>query len=347
MNIDDILGGEGGEDPSLDAGAPAPSEFDTFSAQYDALASGGTIEDAVAPTPAPAASPPTPIEAPQHWAPQDRELFARVPLEHQQWMLDRHRAMEGDYTRRMQHLKSQWDEAQGEVAFGRQLRTMYSPLAHYGASQGLDELGMARQAAAYMQAFYANPQEFARWVAQQAGIEVPQPDVDGYVDPDAQNRAWIQQELAKRDQLLQQIAQTQQNGLAAVHAAQEQQMVEWIQRESQSFVGARDAAGNLLHPLMENPQFAQMVGMVLEKDGADDFGLPEAYAKVAALFSGQQPQSNGRAAAQSPAQRAAAARHAATGISGNSRTAIAAAPRRAMSSREALEAAFNELGYTG
>lgn len=45
-----------------------------------------------------------PGEAPKHWAKADRELFAKQPKEAQDFLMRRHKEMEGDYTRRVQGL---------------------------------------------------------------------------------------------------------------------------------------------------------------------------------------------------------------------------------------------------
>lgn len=45
---------------------------------------------------------PKPVDAPEHWSQADKDHFATVPVEHQEWLLGRHAEMEGDYTRKMQ-----------------------------------------------------------------------------------------------------------------------------------------------------------------------------------------------------------------------------------------------------
>lgn len=40
------------------------------------------------------------VEAPQHWPQADRDMFAKQAPEAQKWLLDRHKAMETDYTRK-------------------------------------------------------------------------------------------------------------------------------------------------------------------------------------------------------------------------------------------------------
>lgn len=44
------------------------------------------------------------IEAPSHWSEADKALFEKAPDELKSWMLDRHKAMEADYTRKTQEV---------------------------------------------------------------------------------------------------------------------------------------------------------------------------------------------------------------------------------------------------
>ena len=46
----------------------------------------------------------TGLEAPSNWSQEDKELFSSQPKEVQQYLLNRHKAMEGDYTRKMQEI---------------------------------------------------------------------------------------------------------------------------------------------------------------------------------------------------------------------------------------------------
>src|SRR5688572_17361777 len=46
-------------------------------------------------------------EAPQHWPADKREMFAKLPSEAQRLLLDRHKEMEADYTRKTTELSEQ------------------------------------------------------------------------------------------------------------------------------------------------------------------------------------------------------------------------------------------------
>lgn len=46
------------------------------------------------------------VEPPQHWAEGDKAKFKEAPAELKTWLLDRHKAMEGDYTRKMQDISN-------------------------------------------------------------------------------------------------------------------------------------------------------------------------------------------------------------------------------------------------
>lgn len=60
-------------------------------------------EPAPQPTPEPTPEPPRPaVEPPSHWPAEQRERFAKLDPDSQQWMLDQHRSMVADYTRKTQ-----------------------------------------------------------------------------------------------------------------------------------------------------------------------------------------------------------------------------------------------------
>lgn len=47
-----------------------------------------------------------PVEPPAHWSEADKTKFKSVPPDSQAWVMERHRAMEGDYTRKMQAIST-------------------------------------------------------------------------------------------------------------------------------------------------------------------------------------------------------------------------------------------------
>jgi hypothetical protein len=229
---------------------PAPSREDgrdergRFAAKQAAEAAAADPETAAtAPTEPPAPTEPeTPAvpvaEAPQHWAAADKELFAKLPPDGQKFLVERHKAMEGDYTRRMQEIAplrkaaEQWQpylqqmNATPEQAFTGLLQ------AEYQLRTGTPEQKQAL---------------FQQW-AQDYGITLGQtaqpPAEDQYIDPQV---AALKQEIAEmkawrssRDQ-----AEAQQR------QQEEQKQRQTLQSTISSFATEKTEAGAPAHPHYE------------------------------------------------------------------------------------------------
>jgi hypothetical protein len=189
-----------------------------------------TAPDPAAETAAPAEQPAAPetetpavptVEAPQHWAAADKERFAKLPPDGQQFLLDRHKAMEGDYTRRMQ-----------EIAPLRKTAEQWTPyLAQIGATP--EQAFQALIGAEYTLRNGTPDQKQAalRQLAQDYQIPLTQaaqqPAADEYVDPQvaalnqklAQLEAWKNSsEQAEQQRQRQQMEQRQSELTATISA---------------------------------------------------------------------------------------------------------------------------------
>lgn len=224
---------------------PAPSRDDgrdergRFAAKQAAEAAAADPETVAEPAPAEPPAPTEPVvpavEAPQHWAAADKELFAKLPPDGQKFLVERHKAMEGDYTRRMQEIAplrkaaEQWQpylqqmNATPEQAFTTLLQ------AEYQLRTGTPE----------------QKQAMFQQLAQDYGITLGQtaepPAVDEYVDPQV---AALKQELAEikawktsRDQ-----AETQ------YRQQQEQKQQQTLHSTITSFEAEKTEAGAPAHP---------------------------------------------------------------------------------------------------
>lgn len=215
-----------------------------------------------------------PLEAPQHWDQQARELFATRDRETQEWLLARHRAMEGDYTKKMQaHADA--------IRYAEQTRSAWNQVAQHAAHLGMDEAGVQRMAQAYLSNYLQNPQQFVHWLAQQVGYQPPQPDE--YQSPEAQRLAAIERQIGEQRAMQQWAYQQHQN---MVRQAQEEQLRGEIQSELGAFESAKDAKGNLKHPLMQNEQARELIASHMAQTGAS---LEESYSRVAAFYQPQRP----------------------------------------------------------
>ena len=182
----------------------------------------------------PAVEAPPEITAPEHWGAEDREVFTNAPKELQDWLLSRHKAMEGDYTRKAQDisdLKRDYEPVQ-------QLLAPYKAnLAQSGISPAQYVERLARADLLLNQ----NPMEGLKQVAQMYNIDLSQfgkPAEEGdIVDPEVQA---LRNELAD---LRGTVNQRQQAESAQQHNT--------ILTEIQSFAEAKDEQGNLAHPHFE------------------------------------------------------------------------------------------------
>jgi hypothetical protein len=198
------------------------------------------------------------LEAPQHWNAADRELFSSQPAEAQEFLLKRHKEMEGDYTRKSQDAadtKRQYDS----------IRDALSPYEQEFASAGLDHAGAVRKLASVHQALKTNGKEAIMNLAQTYGIDLSEPDIDDTTDPALRN---IQQKMNQIE-----------SGLSRQEAVAQQSQADALLSTIQQFETAKDADGTILHPhfLDLKDDITGLFNAGLAKD------LDEGYRKALAL----------------------------------------------------------------
>ena len=198
------------------------------------------------------------IEAPEHWAAADREIFEKQSPESQQWLLDRHKAMEGDYTRKNQELSTirRRSEAVDDAL---------DPYREEFSQAGLDDAGAIRQLASWHASLRSNPKEAIQKLATMYGADLTQTEeVDEFADPAI---AAVQKELQEMKQMQsrneQQAQQTQQ---------------EKLRTQIQDFEEAKDESGSLKHPHFQ-AVYEDMTTLI--KNGLAK-GLDDAYTKATA-----------------------------------------------------------------
>ncbi len=166
-----------------------------------------------------------PLEAPQHWAPADQERFKSLPKEAQEFVLDRHRSMEADYTRKTQEIAS--IRKRGEA-----LEEVISPYRQDFSLAGMDDVAAIRQLFAVHDSLKRDPTNTVKWLAQQYGADLTQTDED--VDP----------QVARLQQQIHQMHQEQQR----VHTAQQEQQQQALVNQIKAFEEEKDEGGKLKHP---------------------------------------------------------------------------------------------------
>lgn len=176
------------------------------------------------------------LEPPEHWSQDHRELFVNQPREVQEFLLDRHKAMEGDYTRKSQELAKY-------KKLGETLEESFSPYRQDFEMNGLDETGAVKQLLAVHDLLKRNPEEGLTWLAQQYNYQ-PSTDYeqdsgyDEYADPET---------LALRREL-----NEIKTGLNQFQQAQQQQAQKEVINRFNSFQSQTDSTGNLAHPLYDD-----------------------------------------------------------------------------------------------
>lgn len=166
------------------------------------------------------------LDAPEHWSASDRETFSKQPREAQDFILERHKSMEGDYTRKSQEFASD----------KRQFDAITDSLAPYQAefqSAGLDNAGAVRQLASWHSSLKTGGKSAILQLAQMYNIDLTETD-DQDTDPAVRNlqaqvsdlktqtaRTVQAAQQDKQNQLYQTIqafqAETDENGLTHPH----------------------------------------------------------------------------------------------------------------------------------
>ena len=211
------------------------------------------------------------LTAPKHWPKEEQEIFNAWDANVQHQVMDRYKAMEGDYTKKTQALSKykKRNEALDEI---------YGPFRDDFQRAGMDEVAATRQLLAAHKYLREDPQQAIKWLAQSYGVDLKAVNddtaiEDEYADP--QMKA-MQQQIAQ----LQGTIQNQQQ------QAQNMQKQE-VQTLIDNFQTAKDEDGNLKHPHFEavQNQMAALVGSGQAKDIAEAYDMavfanPTTRAKV-------------------------------------------------------------------
>jgi len=211
------------------------------------------------------------ISAPKHWPKEEQEIFNTWDANVQHQVMDRYKAMEGDYTKKTQALAKYKKRNES-------LDEIYGPFRDDFQRAGMDEVAATRQLLAAHKYLREDPQQALKWLAKSYGVDLTAVNddtaiEDEYADP--QMKA-----------MQQQIAQLQGTITNQQQQAQNMQKQE-VQAMIDNFQTAKDADGNLKHPHFDVVQ-NQMSGLIssgVAKDIASAYEMavyanPETRAKV-------------------------------------------------------------------
>lgn len=207
-------------------------------------------------------------EAPQHWPSEKREMFSKLPPEAQTFILDRHKEMESDYTRKTTELAEQRKPLE---EFSR----LFEPYKQQLELAGRTPAQVTQQLLAAQSFLERNPIEGLKWLAQSYKVDLSAllpPKEDEYTDPTV---LALKQEL---NQLKSQLQQREQ-------AVQSQNAAE-VQRVITEFQSAKNADGTAKYPHFESlkPLMGPLVaqGKTLEEAyELTSYTLPEVRERIA------------------------------------------------------------------
>jgi hypothetical protein len=279
---------------------------------------------------------PDAVEVPSHWPEADRQMFAKMDKEAQQWLLNRHRQMEADYTRKTQ-----------ENAEAVKVGTVVSRDLDPAIQQEMRRLGVSSEQ------FVGNLIHWHRFSTQDPAGFLRQVAQNLQVDP-AQVFGLKQGEGAQQQQAPDPLTQR----LAAVeqHLTQEQRARQTAIQENarttlQQFAEEKDAGGQPLRPHYERVK--PVMGRLMLADPSLDLAqayevavfrdpeLRQTIVQPPAAQQQQPPVDTKRIAEGERAARAAKANI--RGKGGSAQTEKAQTGR--MGLREAMAAAADEVGF--
>ena len=199
-----------------------------------------------------------PLTAPEHWPSDDRELFAGQPKEVQQWMLDRIKAQDGDYTKKTQEIAPLRNSIQRWQGYLTQIGQTpeYAFDLLMGAEQRLRS-GTPQEKVAVIQALandYGVPLE---------GFAPPQGEAG---EPDEQQL--LQNAINQAIQPYQQQLEQMQGYMSHQQQAATQAQVNTIQQQVTAFAGEKDGQGQLAHPYFNDPGVQDMMTMLAQQEQA-------------------------------------------------------------------------------
>ena len=183
------------------------------------------------------------IEAPKHWAAKDKDVFKQAPAEIQKWLLDRSKAQDADYTKRVQGLQPYQEMAKVAQAWNPYLtqRGLQPHIAFDALLQAEWKLrhGTASERKAHLQ-----------YLAKHYDIPLDEqaPAEQEYVDPTVKT---VQDQLAALRAQVEQSNQSARQQMESWQRRQQENQYNGIVSQIDSFASEADQAGQPAHPYFE------------------------------------------------------------------------------------------------
>lgn len=272
------------------------------------------------------------IEAPAHWPANVREMFAKQTPEAKKFLLERHKAMEADYTRKTQELA-------GTKKLHDTIEEGFKPYDEEMRQLGISRDAALRELFGWHARWKADPAAYIRSVAELSKIDL-KALVEGGAGEEAPALVALRNELKElRDW------KTQFTG------GQQKQQHEATMQQVEQFADEKDAQGKPLRPYFD--EVAQDVAALIraEKSQGKTLSLQDAYDRAcyanpttrAKVLAADEAKRKAKDDADRKA-RAEAARKAADGTVTGEGSASSVAAKTDGSVRGDLEAAFADSG---
>lgn len=202
------------------------------------------------------------LEAPAHWPAQVREMFAKQPPEVKSWILERHKAMEADYTKKMQELAP-------TKKFGEELDEIFRPHDSMIRQAGMTRTQAIRELVGWKERLDTNPGEAIKYLASVSGVDLKKLVEGGAAADPAGESPTVK---ALRDQVTQLTGQ-----IKNLSGAQTEQQMNARLNEVTQFAEEKDDQGQLKRPHFD--EVAQDVAFRIRAAKAEGktLTLQEAY----------------------------------------------------------------------
>lgn len=206
----------------------------------------------------------TQAEAPTHWPAPAREMFAKQPPEVKTFLLERHKAMEADYTRKMQELAP-------IRRFNDELEEVFKPHDPYLRQSGMTRMQAIRELVGWKERLDKDAPGAIKYLAQISGV-----DLKTIGAPPADMPAWGQELQKQLEQSKNENAELRKR-LDGADGARSQQLLSVQQAEVTKFAEEKDPQGKPLRPYFDDVA-KDVAGMIrLARANGEQLTLQEAY----------------------------------------------------------------------
>ena len=175
-------------------------------------------------------------EAPAHWSKEHKEAFAKIPPEHKQFVIQRYKDMEGDYTRKTQEIASERKSVEA-------IKNAFEPIRGELQGSGISEANAIQRLVNAHVSLQRDPLNTLKLLAEQYGVNLSQL-ADG-------NEEFITQDTVQlRNELQQLRAENQElkNNFNGFVQTNQQRDVETMSSLIDDFGARKDASGNAQYP---------------------------------------------------------------------------------------------------